>query len=61
MAEANLVFGLNSYRELCGLHFGGVTLSSSQLFLRCASRGAKHAKWFVDRIKEALKMDEQDR
>lgn len=61
VAEANLVFGLNSYRELCGLHFGGQTLTSSQLFLRCASRGAKHAKLFVDKIKEALKLDEEAR
>lgn len=59
MAEANLVFGLNSYRELCGLHFGGVTMTSSQLLLKCATRGAKHAMQVVTQIKEALRLDEE--
>lgn len=59
VAEANLVFGLNSYRELCGLHFGGVTMTSSQLLLKCATRGAKHAMQVVTQIKEALRLDEE--
>lgn len=59
MAEANLVFGLNSYRELCGLHFGGVTMTSSQLLLKCATRGAKHAMHVVAHVKEALRQDEE--
>lgn len=59
VAEANLVFGLNSYRELCGLHFGGVTMTSSQLLLKCATRGAKHAMQVVVQVKEALRLDEE--
>lgn len=61
VAEANLVFGLNSYRELCGLHFGGVTMTSSQLLLKCANRGARQAKHIVNMVKEALKRDEEAR
>lgn len=59
MADANLVFGLNSYRELCGLHFGGVTMTSSQLLLKCATRGAKHAMYVVNQIKDSLRRDEE--
>lgn len=58
VSEANLVFGLNSYRELCGIHFGGITLTSSELLLKCAKRGAKRAKFVVDLIKDALQKDE---
>lgn len=61
VAEASLVFGLNSYRELCGLHFGGVTMTSSQLLIKCATRGARQAKYIVDMIKGALKRDEDTR
>lgn len=61
VAEANLVFGLNSYRELCGIHFGGITLTSSELLLQCATRGAKRAKFVVDLIKDALQKDETSR
>lgn len=61
VAEANLVFGLNSYRELCGLHFGGITMTSSQLLLKCANRGARQAKHIVNMVKEALKRDEEGR
>lgn len=55
------MFGLNSYRELCGLHFGGVTMTSSQLLLKCANRGARQAKHIVNMVKEALKRDEESR
>jgi exosome complex RNA-binding protein Rrp42 (RNase PH superfamily) len=34
VAEASLVFGINSYRELCGLHLVGMTLTSADLLLR---------------------------
>lgn len=56
-AEAQLVFGLNSYRELCGLHFGGVTMASSQLLLKCAARGASHARYVVQLVKDAVRAD----
>lgn len=60
-AEAQLVFGLNSYRELCGLHFGGVTMASSQLLLKCATRGANHARTVVQLVKAELQRDAEQR
>lgn len=60
-AEAQLVFGLNSYRELCGLHFGGVTMASSQLLLKCAARGASHARYVVQLVKDAVRADADQR
>lgn len=60
-AEATVVFGLNSYRELCGLHFGGITLASLQVLLRCANQGAKRANGIVTLIKSKLEEDTQKR
>lgn len=60
-SEATVVFGLNSYRELCGLHFGGITLASLELLIKCANQGAKRAKNIVKQIKAALEEDEKRR
>lgn len=60
-SEATVVFGLNSYRELCGLHFGGITLASLELLIKCANQGAKRASKIVQQIKKALETDEQER
>lgn len=60
-SEANLVFGLNSYRELCGLHFGGITLASLEQLIKCANQGAKRANAVVKQIKAALEADENRR
>lgn len=61
IAEASIVFGLNSYRELCGLHLGGITLTNAELLLQCAKKGATRAQKMVDAIKESLLIDEQER
>lgn len=60
-AEATIVFGLNSYRELCGLHFGGVTLASLQILIKCANQGAKRANNIVALIKKSLEEDAEKR
>lgn len=60
-SEATVVFGINSYRELCGLHFGGITLASLELLIKCANQGAKRASNVVKQIKAALEMDEKRR
>lgn len=60
-SEATVVFGLNSYRELCGLHFGGITLASLELIIKCANQGAKRANAIVQQIKQALEEDQQKR
>lgn len=60
-SEANVVFGINAYRELCGLHFGGTTLASLELLIKCANDGAKRARAVVKQIREALYADEKRR
>lgn len=56
-AESQMIFGLNSFRELCCLNLGGSSMTSSMLLLQCAKRAAKHAKDIVDRVKELLVSD----
>lgn len=60
-SEATVVFGINSYRELCGLHFGGITLASLEVLIKCANQGAKRANVVVKQIKAALEADEKRR
>lgn len=60
-SEATVVFGINSYRELCGLHFGGITLASLEVLIKCANQGAKRANAVVKQIKAALESDEKQR
>lgn len=60
-SEATVVFGINSYRELCGLHFGGITLASLEMIVKCANQGAKRANAMVQQIKAALEADEKRR
>lgn len=60
-SEATVVFGLNSYRELCGLSFGGITLTRLELLMKCANQGAKRASNVVKQIKAALEEDERKR
>lgn len=57
VAQSSLVFGLNSYQELCGLHLGGIFLTSADLMIRTASRAAKQAKYMVDVIRRAVEAD----
>ncbi|XP_067635208.1 exosome complex component RRP45 isoform X2 [Eurosta solidaginis] len=56
-AESAMVFGLNSFRELCCLNLGGTTLTSSTLLLQCATRAARRAKFVVDYVKEMHELD----
>lgn len=60
-SEATVVFGINSYRELCGLHFGGITIASLNQLIKCANQGAKRANAVVKQIKNALEIDAQNR
>ncbi|KXJ82846.1 hypothetical protein RP20_CCG010674 [Aedes albopictus] len=61
VAEAKIVFGMNSYGELCGLHLGGITLTSSDLLLRTAVKGAKRARTIVQKIKDVIQDDAEKR
>uniref|UniRef100_A0A336MRQ4 Exosome complex component RRP45 n=1 Tax=Culicoides sonorensis TaxID=179676 RepID=A0A336MRQ4_CULSO len=57
ISEANIVFGINAYKELCGIYLGGITLTSQELLLRCVNKGAQQAKLVVDSIKAAVEKD----
>ncbi|XP_035891465.1 exosome complex component rrp45 [Anopheles stephensi] len=57
VAEAKMVFGINSYGELCGLHLGGTTLTSSDLLLRTSMKASKRARLVVEKIKAAIQKD----
>ncbi|XP_053659414.1 uncharacterized protein LOC128708461 [Anopheles marshallii] len=61
VAEAKMVFGINSYGELCGLHLGGTTLTSADLLLRTSSKASKRARLVVEKIKAAIQKDNDDR
>lgn len=61
VSQSSVVFGINSYQELCGLHLGGSFLTSPELMLRTAASAAKQAKIFVDLIRGAVEKDGQDR
>uniref|UniRef100_A0A182RCV8 Exosome complex component RRP45 n=1 Tax=Anopheles funestus TaxID=62324 RepID=A0A182RCV8_ANOFN len=61
VAEAKMVFGINSYGELCGLHLGGSTLTSSNLLLRTSAKASKRARLVVEKIKAAIQKDSADR
>lgn len=61
VAEAKIVFGMNSYGELCGIHLGGITLTSSDLLLRTATKAAKRARTIVQKIKDVIQEDAEKR
>ncbi|XP_049286291.1 uncharacterized protein LOC125765321 [Anopheles funestus] len=61
VGEAKMVFGINSYGELCGLHLGGSTLTSSNLLLRTSAKASKRARLVVEKIKAAIQKDSDDR
>lgn len=46
---------------MCGLHFGGITLASLELLIKCANQGAKRANAVVKQIKAALESDDKCR
>lgn len=60
-SDGIIVFGINSYRELCGLHFGGVTLASLPLIVKCSNQGTKRAKIVIEKIRAELEADEKRR
>ncbi|XP_055915208.1 exosome complex component RRP45 [Eupeodes corollae] len=60
-AESSMIFGINSYRELCCLNLGGTTLTSSYLLHQCSQRAANRAKQIVDQVKKALEEDSKCR
>ncbi|XP_013106521.1 exosome complex component RRP45 isoform X2 [Stomoxys calcitrans] len=56
-SDSQMIFGINSFRELCCLNLGGSSLTSSALLLQCSKRAAHHAKYVVELVKATLEKD----
>ncbi|XP_049791866.1 exosome complex component RRP45-like [Schistocerca nitens] len=61
VAEAHIVFGMNSYRELCGVHLGGSALANPEMIIQCAIQAAVRASRVVEIIRSALESDAKAR
>lgn len=57
VAEGYLTVGLNSYRELCCLHFGGKAQVDSKLILDTTKKAAGRAATVIQQIKECIEKD----
>lgn len=60
-AEASLNVGMNAYRELCGLHLGGLALSDHNSILKVVQKAGTAAADIVQIIKKSLAEDEEAR
>uniref|UniRef100_A0A1A9W695 Exosome complex component RRP45 n=1 Tax=Glossina brevipalpis TaxID=37001 RepID=A0A1A9W695_9MUSC len=60
-SDTQLIFGLNSFEELCCLNLGGSALKSPMLLLQCSKKAAKHVKNVVDLVKTSLEKDSEAR
>jgi len=61
VCDAVLIFGMNSYRELCGMHFGGNAIGDQSLILKCSKAAAEWSIELVTMIKEKLEEDRKTR
>nr|CAD7265966.1 unnamed protein product [Timema shepardi] len=61
VSEAQIVFGMNAYRELCGLHLGGSALATFETVVNCAIRAGNRAAQVVQTIKTLLAQDAETR
>ncbi|XP_063240289.1 exosome complex component RRP45 [Bacillus rossius redtenbacheri] len=57
VSQAQVVLGMNSYRELCGVHLGGSALASDSTVWQCSVKAASRAAHVVASLKEALARD----
>ncbi|KAL9878851.1 exosome complex component Rrp45 [Glossina fuscipes fuscipes] len=60
-SDTEMIFGINSFGELCCLNLGGSSLTSPTLLLQCSKKAAKHAKRVVDLVKKSLENDSEAR
>ncbi|KAK7793911.1 hypothetical protein R5R35_011845 [Gryllus longicercus] len=61
VSDGGLTFGVNACRELCTLHLGGHAPVTAQVVLQFASRAAARAAEVVNKMKEALRKDLDNR
>ncbi|KAK5644296.1 hypothetical protein RI129_008141 [Pyrocoelia pectoralis] len=57
VADANLILGINSYKEICTLHLGGKAFMDPDIILKCASKAANRAAFLITDIKRVLRED----
>lgn len=57
VADANLILGINSYKEICTLHLGGNAFMNPDSILKCASKAANRAAFLITEIKRVLRED----
>ncbi|XP_039289513.1 exosome complex component rrp45 isoform X2 [Nilaparvata lugens] len=60
-AQAQLVLGMNAYRELCGMHLMGSALLSPDVIINCSRKAAEQALVLVTAIKKAVEEDQKQR
>ncbi|KAK4887566.1 hypothetical protein RN001_003837 [Aquatica leii] len=61
VADANLIIGLNGYKEVCGLHLGGKAFLDPDSILRCTTKAAGRANIVIQHIKKVLAEDSEKR
>lgn len=59
--ESELIYYMNSFRELCGIHFGGMPVQNENILLRCATQATMFAEKLVKLIKFHLDEDNVQR
>uniref|UniRef100_A0A1A9UZH8 Exosome complex component RRP45 n=1 Tax=Glossina austeni TaxID=7395 RepID=A0A1A9UZH8_GLOAU len=60
-SDTQMIFGINSFEELCCLNLGGSSLTSPTLLLQYSKKAAKHAKNVVNQVKKSLENDSEAR
>ncbi|XP_056641620.1 uncharacterized protein LOC130448337 [Diorhabda sublineata] len=61
VADAFMSIGLNSYKELCGLHLGGKADLTPEMILTTANKAARRAGQIVQQIKETVEKENNER
>lgn len=61
VADSLLLLSVNSYREICGMHFEGVPLPSADVVIKCSRNAVNTASHLVKQIKKALSDDLEKR
>ncbi|KAF6212474.1 hypothetical protein GE061_012997 [Apolygus lucorum] len=61
VCESELIIGMNSFRELCGMHFSGRTTGNRLLIVKAAQQAALVAGDLVKLLKSKLEKDNEER
>lgn len=57
VSEGQLIYSLNAYKELCGLHLGGNVLMGVDQILNTTTKAMKHANNVIQLIKDEIEKD----